>query len=227
MAIKLLSAKEAATLNGIKILVYGQAGAGKTVFCTTSSPDEKTLIISAEAGLLSILEVPPEHVDVCLVHTMTDLAEIFSLLKTNNSYKWVCLDSLSEIAEVVLATEKANTKNPLQAYGALIDQMTALIRGFRDLPVNVVMTAKQERVNDENSNTLLFMPSMPGSKLAQSLPYFFDEVFALRVMNNADGEPERTLQTSRCIQYEAKDRSGRLAPFEYPTLANVADKIRN
>ena len=225
MAIQLISAKEAALQNGIKVLIYGPAGSGKTVFCTTAPEGEKILMISAEAGLLSIQHA--DHVDVCVVTSLDDVVEIFNHLKGDHPYQWVCLDSISELAEVVLTSEKAKTKDPRQAYGALIDQMTALIRSFRDLPTNVVMTAKMDRVNDEHANTLLFMPSMPGARLAQSLGYFFDEVFCMRLTKNADGVLERSLQTSRDIQYEAKDRSGKLDQYEYPTLANIAAKIRN
>ena len=225
MAIQLISARDAALKNGIKVLIYGPAGSGKTVFCTTAPEGEKTLIISAEGGLLSIQD--DQAVDICAVSSIEDVYEIFNHLKGEHPYKWICLDSISEIAEVVLTSEKAKTKDPRQAYGALIDQMTGLIRSFRDLPTNVVMTAKMDRVNDEHANTLLFMPSMPGARLAQSLGYFFDEVFCMRLTKNADGVLERSLQTSRDIQYEAKDRSGKLDQYEYPTLANIANKIRN
>ena len=225
MAIQLISARDAALKNGIKVLIYGPAGSGKTVFCTTAPEGEKALIISAEGGLLSIQD--DQAVDICVVSSIDDVYEIFNHLKGDHPYQWVCLDSISEIAEVVLTSEKAKTKDPRQAYGALIDQMTGLIRSFRDLPTNVVMTAKMDRVNDEHANTLLFMPSMPGARLAQSLGYFFDEVFCMRLTKNADGVLERSLQTSRDIQYEAKDRSGKLDQYEYPTLANIANKIRN
>ena len=218
MAIQLISARDAALKNGIKVLIYGPAGSGKTVFCTTAPEGEKTLIISAEGGLLSIQD--DQAVDICVVSSIDDVYEIFNHLKGEHPYQWICLDSISEIAEVVLTSEKAKTKDPRQAYGALIDQMTGLIRSFRDLPTNVVMTAKMDRVNDEHANTLLFMPSMPGARLAQSLAYFFDEVFCMRLTKNADG-------VLRDIQYEAKDRSGKLDQYEYPTLANIAAKIRN
>ena len=38
---------------------------------------------------------------------------------------------------------------------------------------------------------MLYSPSMPGNKTAQALPYFFDEVLALRVEKDADGQPQR------------------------------------
>ena len=43
MAIKLTNTKEATAKNGIKVCVYGQAGAGKTVLCATT-PNLKNTI---------------------------------------------------------------------------------------------------------------------------------------------------------------------------------------
>ena len=76
MAIQLLSARDAALQNGIKVLIYGPAGAGKTVFCTTAPDGENTLIISAEGGLLSIQHA--DQVDVCVVKSLDDVYEIYN-----------------------------------------------------------------------------------------------------------------------------------------------------
>jgi hypothetical protein len=224
MAIKLTSTREEATLHGLKILVSGLAGSGKTSLCATTGGSP--IIISAEAGLLSL-----RHVDipVLTVSTMAEVEEAYAYLLSPEGaqYDWVCLDSISEIAEVVLTKEKAATKDPRQAYGALSDQMGELIRAFRDLPErNVYMTCKLERTKDETTGRLVYGPSFPGQRLAQQVGYWFDEVFVLRTEQDSDGILHRYLQTQSDLQYTAKDRSGALDLYESPNLADIAAKIR-
>ena len=59
-------------------------------------------------------------------------------------------------------------------------QLSEIIRAFRDLNMHVLMTAKLEKQQDEMGR-MLYFPSLPGNKTAQKLPYFFDEVLALRI----------------------------------------------
>lgn len=225
MAIQLKSTKDAA-LDGIKILVHGPAGAGKTSLCGTTGAS--TIIISAESGLLSLRQF---DIPVIEVKTLEALYEAYDYVVNDpegQAFKWVCLDSISEIAEVVLNHEKKVAKDPRQAYGALAEKMTDLIRAFRDLPSrNVYFSCKQERAKDEQSGAMLYYPAMPGNMLKQGVGYFFDEVMALRIEKDADGNPTRWLQTSRDFNYEAKDRSGVLDMFESPDLAALAAKINS
>ncbi len=159
---------------------------------------------------------------------MEDVHDAYRFLTSSEEAKdfdWVCLDSISEIAEVVLSKERKATKDPRQAYGALFEHMGDLLRAFRDLPRNIYMSAKMERVKDEMSGAMLHSPSLPGQKLGQSIAYLFDEVFALRVEKDADGNPSRWLQTGADLQYTAKDRSGALNLFEPADLGAIAMKI--
>jgi phage nucleotide-binding protein len=224
MAITLTSTKDSAALNGLKFLVHGPAGAGKTSLCATTG--EPTVIISAESGLLSLRGV---DIPVIEVKTLDQLYEAYDFVvntEQGQAFKWVCLDSISEIAEVVLNHEKKVAKDPRQAYGALAEKMTDLIRAFRDLPGrNVYFSCKQERAKDEQSGAMLYYPAMPGNMLKQGVGYFFDFVFALRIEKDADGNPTRWLQTSRDYNYEAKDRSGSLEMFESPDLSAIAAKV--
>ena len=139
-------------------------------------------------------------------------------------YASIALDSISEIAEVVLNAEKKATKDPRQAYGAMQEQMADIIRAFRDLPKHVYMSAKLEKAQDEMGR-ILYAPSMPGNKTGQQLPYFFDEVLALRVERDAEGNSQRALMTDSDGLWVAKDRSGKLAPWEQPDLGAIITKI--
>lgn len=206
----------------IKVLVHAPAKTGKTRLCGTTGG--KTIILSAEAGLLSLRG---QDIDFKSITSLPDLYEAYEYLKTDRVYDWVCIDSISEIAEVVLSSEKGKTNDPRKAYGEMQDVMTRLIRAYRDLPKNVYMSAKQERVKDDVSGAMYFGPSAPGQKISQQLPYFFDEVFALHVWKDEDGEIKRALQTGRDNQYEAGDRSGALEFIEPADLSVIYNKIMN
>lgn len=220
MAIKLQSTAYVAA-NGVKVLVYGHAGAGKTSLIRTLP---NPVILSAEGGLLSIADSDLPFIEI---KTIEDLREAYKWATSAeaNQFQSVALDSISEIAEVVLNAEKKLTKDPRQAYGALQEQMTDIIRAFRDLPgKHVYFSAKVEKAQDEQGR-MLYSPSMPGAKLGQQLPYFFDEVLALRVEKDAEGVPMRALMCQSDGLWQAKDRSGKLAAWEAPDLGAIITKM--
>ena len=205
----------------VKILAYGQAGAGKTtLIASLPSP----ITISAEGGLLSLQGADLPYVEIA---SMADLHEAYSWLVSSNEarqYESIAIDSISEIAEVCLIAEKRVAKDPRQAYGAMIDAMSEVIRAFRDLPRHVYVSAKLDKSADELGK-ISYAPSMPGAKLGQALPYFFDEVLALRVERSESGEPVRGLQTQGDGIWTAKDRSGRLDAWEPADLGEIIRKI--
>ncbi len=208
--------------NGVKVLVYGAAGVGKTaLIATLPSP----IVLSAEGGLMSLQEIDMPYVEISSINT---LREAYSWLKESSeakTYQSVALDSVSEIAEVVLSHEKKVNKDPRAAYGAMQEQMADIIRAFRDLPArHVYMTAKLEKTQDEMGR-VLYSPSMPGNKTGQALPYFFDEVLALRVEKDEGGATQRALMTDSDGRWLAKDRSGKLDAWEAPDLGAIIKKI--
>ena len=223
MAVTFKNPADAVTEQGAKVLAYGASSTGKTTLCATAGVP--TCLISAEAGLLSIRNAP-NTVQIVEVHSVQDVQDVFNYLKKEGPPPWVCLDSVSELAELCLAEERQKVKNKLQAYGEMADIMEGLIKGFRDLPnTNVLFTAKQARNKDDANGTLIYEPGTPGQKLGAALPYYFDLVLAARVFKNDDGTIEHWLQTQRDEQYEAKDRSGLLDMFEKPNLAALEKKI--
>lgn len=219
-----INLKSTATLaaNGVKVLVYGQAGAGKTYLIQTLP---NPIILSAESGLLSLQGTDLPYIEIANMATLAEAYQWLTGSEEARGFESVALDSLSEIAEVVLSAEKKNTKDSRQAYGAMQDQMAELIRAFRDMPnKNVYFSAKVEKSQDEMGN-ILFYPSLPGNKMTQSLPYFFDEVLALRVERDSEGKVCRALQCVPDGVWLAKDRSSRLEMWEEADLGKIFKKI--
>jgi len=208
--------------NGVKLLVYGQAGAGKTSLIPTLP---NPIVLSAEGGLLSIQDAELPYLEIT---TMAELQEAYKWLTESAEaaqFESVAIDSISEIAEVCLNYEKKVNKDPRAAYGAMQEQMADIIRVFRDLPAkHVYMSAKLEKTQDEMGR-ILYAPSMPGNKTGQSLPYFFDEVLALRVERDAEGNSQRALMCDSDGLWLAKDRSGKLESWEAPDLSMIIAKI--
>lgn len=219
MAINLRSTSEIHA-SGVKLLVYGMAGAGKTSLIPTLP---NPVVLSAEGGLLSIRDAQVPYIEIT---SMAELMEAYAWLKDSKEaaqFQSVAIDSISEIAEVVLNYEKKATKDPRQAYGAMQEQMADLIRAFRDLPRHVYMSAKLEKSADEMGR-VMYAPSMPGNKTGQSLPYFFDEVLALRV-ERKEAETYRALMCDSDGLWAAKDRSGKLDQWEAADLGAIINKI--
>ena len=222
MAIQLRSTKGFGRDSGVKVLVYGRPGAGKTRLCATAPAP---IILSAESGLLSIAD---EDIPFLQITSIDELNEAYSWIygsEEAKGYKTICLDSVSEIAEQVLVNEKAAVKDGRKAYGEMQDRMSRLLRAFRDLPGrNVYFSAKMEKMQNEDG-LMLYQPSLPGKTLSQGIGYFFDEVFAYVNIKDEDGNLVRCLQTSSDTSYEAKDRSGRLSFYETPDLGSIFGKI--
>ena len=223
MAIKFQKIEDCIKETGLKLLVIGASGAGKTVLLGTCKGS--TVIINVEAGLMSLSKSKNKNIQVLTIRDLHDLEEALSYFKQKGCPDWICVDSISEIAEAVLASEMLKTKNNLKAYGEMATIVTGLIKEFRDLPCNVIMTSKEARVKDENVG-MLYEPSLPGAKLSAGISYYFDFVLAMRIFKNEQGEISHFLQCNSDGFYTAKDRSNTLNLFEPPDISLLEEKVK-
>lgn len=223
MALTFGTTDQAAVTHGVKVLVYGKAGVGKTTLCATAPAP---IILSAESGLLALRRVRIPYIEIKNIQDLKDAFRWCTEAREASQFQTICLDSLSEIAEVILANSKQTVKDPRQAYQELMDRMMETVRGFRDaVGKHVYMSAKMASNKEEGTGVTMFGPAMPGNKVGPALPYLFDEVFHLGMGKTPEGADFRFLRTQPDFQYDAKDRSGMLDVLEQPNLTHVFNKI--
>lgn len=220
----------------VKALLSGSPGRGKT-FSARSLNQKTTLIISAEAGLLSLAGT---EFDVWVIESWEELQEVYkNLLLPENiaKYKVVFVDSLTEINEkakehIVKKLRPGLGKDigkvydelmTMQDYGLLQTMMTRFIRSMRDLPYHMIFTCLEDQNKDESTGKIMFAPSLNG-KLAINIAGFFDEVFRM-VVKEEDGKLNRYFITNHVENSLAKDRSGSLDIYEPANWSAVFKKI--
>lgn len=211
--------------------VYGNSGVGKTYLCGTAKDPSKVLILSSEHGTLTLRN---KRVAYAEISTMADLAQALKIIANPERpcpFEIICFDSISDFCEMdfrektVDENGKPKIADKRQAYLEVAEDMRYILRKLRDLKKDVICIFKQGRVANQ-FNVTEFSPLIPGSKAAQDIPYFFDEVFALRIVKDAEGNFERQLVCQPDGEYIAKDRSGMLDPVEPADLGYILDKIK-
>jgi len=210
-------------------LIGGPSGIGKTTLAKTLKPTGKTLIISMESGLLCLSGT---DIDVWEIESSEDLKEAYQDLckpKYIAKYDNVFIDSLTEMGDIVLDELKADPKYQpsnmaLKMYGAYNDKMASWIKIFRDLSdYSVFMSILTEDVKDGLELVEGF--NIAGTKIKNSIKAWFDEVLFYKVYEDEDGKSHRKLVTDIAEAPLAKDRSGKLDPYEVADLSVIVNKI--
>jgi hypothetical protein len=233
MAINKTTAFNVATTRGVKMTVYGRGGVGKTMLGLTLPPP--IAYGSVESGMLSLSQAnqlrvfgpawTPVDAEIFELEDLNDLITFHEWMSMEDCpYNSIVLDTVTSVADKVLANALLQVKDPRQAYGELMKQMIDVFWRFRDMKGKHVLFIAEEMPNKEG-NVPLHVPTMPGNKLAAKVPYLFDELFHMEVGKTPEGSSYRFLQTQPSLQYDAKDRSGALAEIEEPNLSNVIAKI--
>ena len=202
-------------------LIVGASGSGKTRLAATLDHD-KTIIFSAESGLLSIKDASIDSIEI---KSYKDLLDAFNWLGNQDKYTNLFIDSLTEIGQILFNDlapnyEKKETFNLYNEYSIRITKFLKALRGMTKL--NIFCTALdsiQKKDFEEFTSIDLIQKS-----LAQKIPGLFDEVFYMAVIDRED-EKVRALFTDNSSYKFLKDRSGKLDTIEKPDLNNIINKI--
>ena len=165
--------------DGIKILLYGRSGTGKTTLWGSFPKPIMVAIVSGgnKPGELRTLDTPElqGHIHQVVLQTPDEL-KVLTEYVSQQSYKTFVLDHASGLQDLVLGEiigkpvpeQKTWGLATQQQYGQCTLQCKELLRGMLGLNTNVVIIAQEREFNNDGDPASLILPFV-GAGLSPSL----------------------------------------------------------
>lgn len=227
-------ASQLAQCYGVKSVIYGGPGSGKTPLINTA-PNPVMLV--CEPGLLSMRG---SNVPCFEGYTVKAIKEFFKWLYSSSEVKkfdTLVIDSVSQLAEIILIDKLKTIKHGQKAFGEMNNEVMEYASWLFYLKQkHVVLLAKEAVIQKDvmvfvnNQPTVQTLnkrqPYFPGKELNIKIPHLFDEILHAdkATVPGQNGE-QRVLQSLEAKDLMARDRSGKLDPMEPHDLTYLFNKI--
>lgn len=219
-------ARDFAQYFGVKSLIYGPPGGGKTPIINTCP---RPVMLACEAGLLSMRN---SMVPTWRAFTGDSIDEFFKWLFSSNEAKnfdTVAIDSSTEMAQIYLQelengkSKLGNKVHGLAAYGMMAKKVLEHLNMLYFTEGKHAYVIAKQQILIEN-NLLIKKPYFPGIILNSEMPHKYDQILQLDIHNVPGIGPTRAFRCVGTIDVMARDRTGQLAEFEFPDFGQLVKK---
>lgn len=197
----------------VKFLVYGESGAGKTVFASTWPTP---VFLDIDKGMASVRRTV-HRVDIDSWETLMESMDWIE--SGNHPFKSVVLDSLNELQYLSMRSIIARypIRRPydslpaLADYGKMLDDFEKRVRALRSLPLNIILIAQ---VAPRAYDTDPVQPQLTGKQTARTLSRMMDVIGYLDKKDSSEGgnASKTRFMTFDAVGHVTKDRSWALPP---------------
>lgn len=220
-------ARDFANQFGVKAIIYGAPGSGKTPIINTCP---RPLLLACEPGLLSMRNstVP--------TYTAYDAAAIDEFFKwffnsaEVKNFDTICVDSISQVADTYLQaalngkSKAGNKMHGLAAYGDMVTRTMEHLRSLYFTMQKHTYLICKEGMLDDGNGIKTRRPYFPGQQLLVEVPHLFDEILHLGIHNIPSIGQHKAFRCNASIDTLARDRTGVLSEFEPPDFGKLIQK---
>lgn len=217
----LIPAGKLAQCYGVKMMVSGPPGSGKTPVADTAP---RPVLLAIEPGLRSMVK---STVPTWTAFTPERVDEFFTWFYGSNEAKnfdTICIDSASQMAEDILAQELKRKTDGRKLYGNMSDRVMQHMNALYHMKEKHAYIICKEETANENGVTK-YRPKFPGQDLHTKIPHLYDLVTRLAVHDIPGHGQHKAFKCTEGFDTMTRDRSGRLAEFEAPNLTAIFNKI--
>jgi len=205
---------------GVKAVIYGPPGSGKTPIINTAP---RPLLLACEPGLLSMRNSTVPTWQGFTPAAIDEFFKWFFNSTETKNFDTLAIDSTTDMALIYLAAALKSNKHGLAAYGEMARNTLEHIETlYYTRYKHTYLIAKQEIINE---NGITFKrPYYPGKQLPIELPHKFDQILHLDIQNVPGVGQVKAFRCQGSIDVSARDRTGMLSEFEPPDFSKLVAK---
>lgn len=196
----------------IKMMVYGQAGMGKTTFALSA---EKPLLLDFDNG---VKRVNMSHLDGVDIVQITSWQDVKMVLQENlNDYRTIVVDTIGKMMDFII-TFKCGLKQPrVQDWGGINAEFTWFTRALGALGKHIIFVAHRD-TRKEGDDTV-FVPALR-EKSYNSIVTELDLLGYLE-MKAENGRQVRTITFDPTSRNDGKNTCNLKSEMEIPTIVDA------
>jgi hypothetical protein len=210
-------AKQFANQFGVKSIIYGPPGSGKTPVVNTAP---RPLLLACEPGLLSMRNSTVPTWFAPDVPKLDEFWKWFFGSQETKNFDTIAVDSISQMADVYLQDALKTNKHGLKAYGEMASEtMDKLRQLYYTKGKHTYLICKEGNVDGYKR------PFMPGQQLNVDLPHLFDQILYLNIHNIPGAGAHKAFRCTPDISIMSRDRTGMLNEYEPPDFGAIVKKV--
>lgn len=212
---------------GVKGLIYGPSGVGKTPIPASTAP--RPLLLLHETGTGSLRKCNAPTVAAFTVQEAENFYEWFDLSNEANNYDTLIVDSVAQLCEMYLdkgfsgGSKSGNDAHGMKVYGDMAKAVNKIVtklyyRRFK----HILLITKQEILSLGGVETR--RPYFPGKVLPIDIPHLMDNIFHQGYYNVPGRGETLAVRCKGTYDTIARDRFGNLAELEPPDYGAIIQK---